>query len=224
MPEEQKEKEYFLKWREEGMKVLMLNGSPRANGNTNRALVEIGEQLRKEGIDWEIFQIGADPVRDCINCRQCSDKGCIFDDDITNRFIEKAREADGFVFGTPVYFAHPSGSLLSLLDRAFFSSGDVFAGKPAGAVAVARRGGTTAALDALQKHITINCMPLVSSTYWNLAHGSAPGEIEKDAEGLQTMRNLGRSMAWLLKCIQAGRDAGIDLPEWEHGSRTDFVR
>ena len=177
------------------MKVLMLNGSPKANGNTNRALTEIGEQLRKEGIDYEIFQMGGSPVRDCIGCGKCSEKGCIFDDDMVNEFIAKAKEMDGFVFGTPVYYSHPSGRILSLLDRAFYSCSEAFAHKPGAAVAIARRGGTTAALDDLQKYIGINQMPMVSSTYWNLAHGAAPGEVEQDAEGMQTFRNVGKNMA-----------------------------
>lgn len=206
------------------MKVLMLNGSSKANGNTNRALTEIGEQLRKEGIEYEIFQMGGAPIRDCIGCGRCNEKGCIFEDDITNAFIAKAKEADGFVFGTPVFYAHPSGRILSLLDRAFYSSTDAFAHKPGAAVAIARRGGTTASLDALQKHISISQMPMVTSTYWNLAHGAAPGEVEQDAEGMQTLRNVGRNMAWLLKCIEAGRKAGIAIPKGETGASTNFVR
>lgn len=206
------------------MKVLMLNGSSKVNGNTNRALTEIGGQLKKEGVNHEIFQMGGSPIRDCIGCRQCNEKGCIFDDDVTNAFIAKAKEADGFVFGTPVYYAHSSGRILSLLDRAFYSSGDVFVHKPGAAVAIARRGGTTTALDDLQKYMGINQMPMVTSTYWHLAYGAAPGEIEQDAEGMQTFRNVGRNMAWLLKCIEAGRIAGISIPESETGARTNFVR
>lgn len=202
----------------------MLNGSARLNGNTNRALEELGAVLKAEGIDYEIFQMGAAQVRDCIACEKCTDEGCIFDDDIANRFIEKAREADGFVFGTPVYYAHPSGRILSLLDRVFYSSGEIFAHKPGAAIAIARRGGTTASLDVLQKYITISQMPLVSSTYWNLAHGRKPGEVTEDAEGMQTLRNTGRNMAWLLKCIEAGKKSGIAMPETETGARTNFIR
>ncbi len=206
------------------MKVLMLNGSSRTKGNTNRALIEIGNQLREEGIDYEIFQMGGLPIRDCIGCGQCNEKGCVFDDDITNEFIAKAKEADGFVFGTPVYYAHPSGRILSLLDRAFYSSSAAFTHKPGAAIAIARRGGTTAALDDLQKYIGINQMPMVTSTYWNLGHGGAPGEVEQDGEGMQTFRNIGRNMAWLLKCIEAGKQAGISTPVAERGVSTNFIR
>ena len=206
------------------MKVLMLNGSPKADGNTNRALTEIGEQLKKEGIDVEIFQIGGQSIRDCIGCGQCTEKGCVFDDDVVNAFIAKAREADGFIFGTPVYYAHPSGRIQSLLDRAFYCGGAAFAFKPGAAVAVARRAGTTASVDVLEKYFGITNMPTVPSTYWNVAHGRVPGEAAQDLEGMQTMRNLARNMAWMLKCIEAGRKAGIDHPEVEKGIRTNFIR
>ena len=206
------------------MKVLMLNGSPKARGNTGLALEEIGRQLEKEGIAYEIFQLGGAPVRDCIGCGQCTDAGCVFADDGVNAFIAKAKEADGFVFGTPVYYAHPSGRILSFLDRVFFSSGEVFAHKPGAAVAIARRGGTTASFDVLNKYFGISRMPMVGSTYWNLMHGARPGEAAQDAEGLQTMRNLARNMAYLLKCQEAGRRAGIPLPETERTSRTNFIR
>ncbi len=206
------------------MRVLMLNGSSKINGNTNAALVEVGKQLKKEGIDYEIFQMGGSPIRDCIGCGKCTDEGCVFKDDIANEFIAKAKEADGFVFGTPVYYAHPSGRILSLLNRAFSSSRKTFAHKPGAALAIARRGGTTASLDTLQKYFGINQMPIVSSTYWNLAHGSIPGEVEQDEEGMQTMRNLARNMAWLLKCIEAGKLAGVGIPEKERGAVTNFIR
>ncbi len=206
------------------MKVLMLNGSPKANGNTNRALTEIGEQLKAEGIEYEIVQMGGKPVRDCIGCGQCNENGCTFDDDMCNEFIAKAKEADAFVFGTPVYYAHPSGRILSVLDRAFYAAGAAFEYKPAAAVAVARRGGTTASLDTLQKYFGVKNMPVVSSTYWNLAHGRTPGEVEQDAEGMQTMRNLGRNMAWMLRCIEAGKAAGIDHPVAETDAKTHFIR
>lgn len=206
------------------MKVLMLNGSPKANGNTNRALIEVGEQLKKEGVDYEIFQMGGKPIRDCIGCMKCSAEGCVFSDDIVNEFIAKAKEADGFVFGTPVYYAHPSGRILSLLNRAFYSSGKAFAHKPGAAIAIARRGGATAALDTLQKYFGHSQMPIVSSSYWNMAHGRIPGEVEHDEEGMQTMRNLARNMAWLLKCIEAGRQAGIGVSEEEYGTKTNFIR
>ena len=206
------------------MKVLMLNGSPKAKGNTGLALEEIGKQLEKEGIDYEIFQLGGGPVRDCIGCNRCTDDGCVFTDDGVNEFLAKAREADGFVFGTPVYYAHPSGRILSFLDRVFYSSSESFAFKPGAAVAIARRGGTTASFDVLNKYFGISQMPVAASTYWNLAHGTRPGEIAQDAEGLQTMRNLARNLAWMLKSIEAGKKAGIQLPETEHGAVTNFIR
>ena len=206
------------------MKVLMLNGSARPSGNTFIALKEIGEQLKKEGIDCEIVNVGNKPLRDCIGCNRCTETGCVFADDGVNDFVAKARAADGFVFGTPVYYAHPSGRILSFLDRAFYSSSDAFAFKPGAAVAVARRGGTSASFDVLNKYFGISRMPVVGATYWNLVHGTAPGEAAEDAEGLQTMRNLARNMAYLLKCQEAGRQAGVPLPETERGNRTNFIR
>ena len=206
------------------MKGLMLNGSAHAHGNTYRSLTEVGRQLEKEGIEYEIFQLGGAPVRDCIGCGKCTGEGCIFRDDAVNEFVAKAREADGFVFGTPVYYAHPSGRILSFLDRAFYCGGRAFAFKPGAAVAVARRGGASASFDALNKYFGISQMITVGSTYWNQVHGCVEGETEQDAEGMQTMRNLARNMAWLLKCMRAGKAAGVTLPETERGSRTNFIR
>ena len=206
------------------MKVLMLNGSAKANGNTYRSLLEVGKQLEKEGIEYENFQIGGEPVRDCLGCGQCSEKGCVFDDDKVNEFTAKAKEADGFVFGTPVYYAHPSGRIMAFLDRAFYSSGASFAFKPGASVAVARRGGTTASFDAMNKYFGICQMPVVGSTYWTQVHGAVPGEAEEDAEGLQTMRNLARNMAWMLKCFEAGKAAGVALPQTERDYKTNFIR
>ena len=206
------------------MKVLMLNGSPKASGNTGRALEEIGRQLEKEGVEYEIFQLGGAPVRDCIGCGQCTEAGCAFDDDGVNAFIAKAKEADGFVFGTPVYYAHPSGRILSFLDRVFFSSGELFTHKPGAAVAIARRAGTTASFDVLNKYFGISSMSVAGSTYWNVAHGRRPGEVELDEEGLRTMRNLARNLAWMLKCFEAGDRAGLPRPETEEGPATNFIR
>ncbi len=202
----------------------MLNGSSKKNGNTNRALLEVGKQLEKEGIEYEIFQIGGGPVRDCIGCGQCSEQGCVFTDDKVNEFIAKAKEADGFVFGTPVYYAHPSGRVLSFLDRVFYSSSRSFAFKPGASVAVARRGGTSASFDAMNKYFGISQMPVAGSTYWNLVHGRVPGEAELDAEGMQTMRNLARNLAWMMKCFEAGEKAGVALPQTERVHQTNFVR
>lgn len=206
------------------MKVLMLNGSSRAEGNTYTALAEIGRQLEKEGIDYEIVQIGSGPVRDCTACQGCNDEGCVFTDDGVNEFIKKAGEADGFIFGTPVYYAHSSGRILSFLDRVFYSSSDAFAYKPGAAVAVARRAGTTSAFDELNKYFTISNMPVVSSSYWNVTFGRVAGETLLDTEGLRTMRNLARNMAWLLKCIESGKKSGVAHPAAERGEMTNFIR
>lgn len=206
------------------MKVLMLNGSAHQRGNTYDALEEIGKTLEQEGIKYEIFQMGGGPVRDCIGCGKCSEKGCIFEDDLVNEFVAKAKEADGFVFGTPVYYAHPSGRVQSFLDRVFYSSGRTFAFKPGAAVAVARRGGTSASFDVLNKYFGISQMPIAGSTYWNLVHGCVPGEAKQDVEGLQTMRNLARNLAWMLKCFEAGKKAGVELPKTERGQQTNFIR
>ena len=206
------------------MKVLMLNGSPKANGNTNAALLEVGRTLENEGISYEIFQMGGKPVRDCIGCGQCSEKGCAFNDDDVNEFIAKAKEADGFVFGTPVYYAHPSGRILSFLDRAFYAGSAAFRFKPGASVAVARRGGSSASFDCLNKYFGIAQMPVVGSTYWNMVHGNTPEEVRQDAEGMQTMRNLARNLLWMGQCIQAGKAAGLQPPQAESEARTNFIR
>ena len=207
------------------MKVLLVNGSPRAKGCTYTALTEVAKALEADGIETEIFQVGAKPVRDCIACMKCRElRKCVFDDDTANALIEKAKGADGFVFGSPVYYAHPSGILLSVLDRAFYAGGYAFAGKPGASVVSARRGGTAASFDVVNKYFGICQMPVVSSSYWNDAFGGAPGEAAGDAEGLQTMRNLARNMAWLLKCIELGREHGVEAPANEYSSVTNFMR
>ena len=202
----------------------MLNGSPKANGNTYTALLEIGKQLNKENIEYEIVQIGGAPMRDCIGCGRCTENGCIFSDGGVNEFIAKAKEADGFVFGTPVYHAHPSGRILSFLDRVFYSGGRAFKFKPAASVAVARRAGTTASFDCLNKYFGISQMPVAGATYWNNVHGAVPGEVSFDEEGMRTMRNLARNLAWMIKCFDAGKKNGIPLPETETGNKTNFIR
>ena len=206
------------------MKVLMLNGSAKANGNTYTALNEIGKQLNAEGIEYEIFQIGGNPIRDCIGCGQCTENGCVFADDAVNVFIAKAKEADGFIFGTLVYYAHPSGRVLSFLDRVFYSSGYVFRHKPGAAITVARRGGNSASFDCLNKYFGISEMPVPGSTYWNITYGRTPGESVQDLEGMQTMRNLARNMAWMLKCFEFGKQNGIEPPNAETTDRTNFIR
>ena len=211
------------------MKVMLVNGSPHKAGSTNRALEEVARTLVAEGIEAEVFWIGAKPVGGCAGCGACSKLGrCAFDD-VVNEFRGKAAEADGFVFGAPVHYAHAAPSLLGFMDRLFYANGrageaDVLAYKPAAAVTSARRAGTTAAFDDINKFFTIKEMPVVSSRYWNNVHGNVAEETEQDAEGLWTMRQLGHNMAWLLKCIEAGRAAGIPLPAHEAGQSTNFIR
>ena len=208
------------------MKVLLLNGSSRPSGCTYTALREVAVSLEVAGIETEILFLGNEPVRDCTACGTCAKVPgkCVFDDDIVNRIIEKARGADGFIFGTPVYYAHPSGRILSVLDRVFYAGKSAFIHKPAAAIASARRAGTTATLDVLQKYFTISQMPVVTSTYWTMVHGKQPEDVLKDEEGLQTMRNLASNMVWMLRCIEAGKAAGIQPPQEEFGSRTNFIR
>ena len=208
------------------MKVLLLNGSSRPSGCTYTALREVAVSLKVAGIETEILFLGNEPVRDCTACGTCAKVPgkCVFDDDIVNRIIEKARGADGFIFGTPVYYAHPSGRILSVLDRVFYAGKSAFIHKPAAAIASARRAGTTATLDVLQKYFTISQMPVVTSTYWTMVHGKQPEDVLKDKEGLQTMRNLASNMVWMLRCIEAGKAAGIQPPQEEFGARTNFIR
>ncbi len=210
---------------EDKMKVLMINGSAHEEGCTYTALSEISKVLKEEGIESEIIQLGANAYRDCVGCGGCRKLGhCVFTDDIVNELVEKAKSADGFVFGTPVYYAHPSGRLLSVLNRAFYSGGAAFAYKPGAAIASARRAGTIASIDVINKYFTINNMPIISSTYWNEVHGNTPAEVKQDIEGLQTMRNLGKNMAWALKLIEEGKKLGLQNPELEKGARTNFIR
>ncbi len=206
------------------MKVLLVNGSPHEAGCTYTALSEVGEALRAEGVDTEMIWLGNKPVEDCIACGKCRELGkCVFDD-VVNELIGRAKEADGFVFGSPVYYAHPSGRVLSALDRAFYAGKAAFAGKLGAGVVSARRGGTAASYDVLNKYFGISSMPVVSSTYWNMVYGNTPDEVRRDAEGMQTMRNLGRNMAYLIKCIAAGRAAGIEAPAQETAAKTNVIR
>lgn len=208
------------------MKILLVNGSAKKDGCTYTALAEIEKVLQQEGLDTEIVCLGSSAIRDCIGCGQCNSKhpGCVFDDDCINEIIAKAKEADGFVFGTPVYYAHPSGRILSALDRMFYAGKSAFAHKPGAAIASARRAGTTASIDVLNKYFTIAEMPVVSSSYWNMVHGNKPEDVLQDLEGLQIMRNLGRNMAWMVKCIEAGKQQGISIPENEYADKTNFIR
>lgn len=210
------------------MKVLLINGSPNQEGCTFTALSEAASQLNKNGIETEICQIGRKPVRGCIGCGACKRRKeangrCIFDDDIVNRLLEKAEEADGYIFGSPVYYASANGAFISVLDRMFYA-GTCFDYKPGAAVVSARRAGTTATLDEINKYFTITNMPVVSSRYWNMVHGNTPDEVRQDKEGMQVMRMLGDNMAWLLKCLNAGREAGVELPKGEERIATNFIR
>ena len=181
------------------MKVLLINGSPHEHGCTNRALEEVAASLKANGVDSEIFWIGKGAIHGCIACGQCggSSNHCVFDDTVND-------------------------ALSAFLDRMFYA-GACFHHKPAAAVTSARRAGTTATLDIIQKYFTISQMPVVSSQYWNMVHGSCPEDVEKDLEGLQTMRTLGKNMAWMLKCIEAGKKAGISIPETEAKIKTNFI-
>ena len=206
------------------MKVILVNGSPHHNGCTATALAEVGRALNECGIETRDFWIGIKPITGCVACRQCYQTGhCVFTD-VVNQFAELAADADGFIFGTPVYYAHPSGQILSFMDRLFFSGGRHLAFKPAAAIASCRRGGNETSFDVLNKYFAINNMPIVTSQYWNGVHGNTPDEVLQDREGLQTMRTLGRNMAWLLRCIEAGKTAGFTKPSLEDFQRTNFIR
>lgn len=206
------------------MKVLLINGSPREKGCTYTALRIVEEELNQQGIETEIFQIGKKPVRGCIECKSCWETGrCIFKDDVLDSLYPKVEEADGFVFGSPVYFASANGSMTALMDRLFYTAKELWL-KPAACVVSARRGGTTAAIDVLNKYPANRNMPIISSQYWNMVHGNEPEEVLKDEEGVQTMRTLGKNMAWILKCIESGEKAGIKKPEIEKKIKTNFIR
>lgn len=205
------------------MKVLLVNGSSRKNGCTNVALQEVAHALHEENIETEQFYIGNEALPDCIACRKCRETGhCVFND-IVNQFVEKAKATDGFVFGSPVYFAHPSDRLLTFMDRVFYSGGSAFQFKPAAAVLSARRAGTTASFDVINKYFTICSMPVVSSTYWNHVYGAQPEQVAEDKEGLMTMYNIGKNMAWMLKCIELGKENGIEHP-YNEKVLTNFIR
>lgn len=206
------------------MKVILVNGSPHKTGCTYTALNEIAVTLEKEGIETEIFWIGNKPLLGCLGCGACGKTGQCFMDDPVNEFVEKAKSADGFIFGSPVHYASASGAITSFLDRAFYGKSAAFQGKPGAAVVSCRRGGASSTFDQLNKYFTISSMPVVSSQYWNMIHGNTPDEVQKDLEGLQTMRTLGRNMAWLLKCIDAGKRCGIDYPVHETKIATNYIR
>lgn len=207
------------------MKVLLINGSPHAKGCTWVALTEMIGQLEKAGIETKLVQIGQKAIRGCIDCRKCAETGyCIFTDDPVNECIDLLKAADGFVVGTPVYYAGPNGTVCSFMDRLFFLKSAPYAFKPACAISSCRRAGTVATMDRINKYFTIARMPVVSSQYWNGIHGMTAEEARQDAEGLQTMRTLGANMAWMLKCFEAGKKAGINPPQPEAWQATNFIR
>ncbi len=205
------------------MKVLLVNGSPHQKGCTYTALTEVKNTLEKNGIETEEFWIGNKPIAGCIGCGKCLETGrCIVDDKV-NEFLEKVPNVDGFVFGTPVHFASGSGMITSFMDRIFYGRRNLFKNKLAAGIVSCRRGGATSTFDQLNKYFAMNNMPIVTSQYWNMVHGSKPDDVLKDKEGLQTMRTLASNMAWLLKCINAGKSMGIDTPNYEDIILTNFI-
>lgn len=209
------------------MKVLLINGSPNEKRCTYTALAEAAQALEAEGVDTEIAWIGREPLRGCLGCAGCGKLGharCIFDDDIVNRLLDAAEGADGYIVGTPVFYAGANGALLAALDRMFYAGGSVMQFKPAAGIASARRAGTTPAIDQINKYFQINKMPVVSSTYWPMVHGQSVDQVLQDEEGLQTMRMLGKNMAWMLRCIERDRAAGGGHPDMERKIATNFIR
>jgi len=209
------------------MKVLLVNGSPHKNGCTNVALEEIAQTLKEEGIESEIYHIGNKPIAGCMGCYACRKTGKCTIKDGVNEFVEKAKDFDGFIFGSPVHYASAGGAITSFMDRVFFSAfgqKEVFLYKPAAAIVSARRAGTTAALDQLNKYFGITQMPIISGRYWNMVHGAVAEEVKQDLEGLQNMRILARNMAWHLKCREAAQKAGVPMPKEETTIFTNFIR
>ncbi|MCD8167698.1 MAG: flavodoxin family protein [Bacteroides sp.] len=206
------------------MKVLLVNGSPHREGCTYTALREVAGVLEQQGIETELLWLGVKPVPGCMGCNACFTTGRCVVKDIVNEVIDRLDEYDGFVFGSPVHYTAASGTITSFLDRLFYAGGEGLAFKPGAAVVSCRRAGSTASLDQLNKYFTINNMPLVSSQYWNMVHGFTPDQVKEDKEGMQTMRGIGRNMAWLIKCIELGKEAGISLPEQEERVMTNFMR
>lgn len=206
------------------MKVLLINGSPHKKGCTYTALREVADELERQGIETEIFQLGTAAVRSCTACGQCARTGrCVFDDDPVNQCLDRLRQADGLIVGAPVHYAGPAGAVTALLDRMFYRKSGFLALKPAAAVVSCRRGGASAAFDRLNKYFTIAQMPVVSSQYWNAVHGNTPEQVRQDLEGMQIMRTLGRNMAWLLKCIDYAKEA-VPRPQQEERVATNFIR
>lgn len=206
------------------MKVLLVNGSPNEHGCTFTALSEVAATLNKHGVETEIVYLGKKPVAGCIACMKCFETGHCFREDIVRDLQERLSEFDGIVLGSPVYYSNPTGQILSFAQRLFFCKLDEMAGKLGASVVSCRRGGASATFESLNQFFTICNMPVVSSQYWNSVHGFTPEDVGKDAEGLQTMRTLGENMAWMLRCIEAGRRQDVSLPEYEPVVRTPFIR
>ena len=207
------------------MKVLLINGSPRKEGNTATALAEVAKQLAKEGIESEIVWIGNKPIRGCAACGRCAANGlgrCVFDDDVCNRISEKFADVNALIIGSPVYYGQPNGALLSVIQRAFYSNGANISGKPAASIAVCRRGGATAAFECMNMPFQMMNMPVVTSQYWNIVYGRTPGEAAMDKEGMQTMQTLARNMAWLLKSTNGEKAPG--RPTDESWDAMHFIR
>ncbi len=205
------------------MKVLIINGSPKASGNTARALVEMTNVFEQYGVEIEYLHVGNKEIRGCVGCGTCYKAGKCFMDDIVNEAAKKLEECDGVVIGSPVYYASANGTLISFLDRLFYSTRFDKRMKVGASVAVARRGGCSSTFDQLNKYFTICGMPVASSQYWNSVHGAKPGEVEGDEEGLQTMRTLAHNMVFLMRSIELGREK-YGLPEKEKSARTNFIR
>lgn len=207
------------------MKVLLINGSQHKDGCTHTALLEVGKELLKEGIETEEFWCGNKPIMGCIGCGRCRETlQCWYDKDSVNPFLKKVAEVDGFVFGTAIHFAGPTGFIKPFMDRAFCSKSKMYWNKPAATIVSCRRGGALGGFEDLNRYYTISNMPVVSSQYWNQVHGNSPEEVMRDEEGLQIMRQLARNMAWMLKSIAAGKEAGIPAPVHENPIRTNFIR
>jgi multimeric flavodoxin WrbA len=208
------------------MKVLLLNGSPHKNGTTNAALQICADELKNQGIDAEIFWLGNGPIRGCIGCGACqkNDNTCVFSDDVMVELTKKVKQADGYIFGAPVHYASPNGAMVCAMDRLFYSAGRVMQFKPAASVVVARRAGTTASYDVLNKYIGINNMIQVPSTYWNMAHGTCADDVAKDEEGVTIMQAIASNMAWLLKLLDSAKGTDLERPIAVKKARTNFIR